>query len=139
MQICFMKHRFYPFLFYFIILFGTSHAVTCANADIVQVGTKAPDFTLPSTKGKNYTLSAYRGIKPVIIWFSDCCGGCEGRAKVMQGLLEDYGIEILAISMLSNIHQTVEFVERVDIPYPYLIDTDFKVVKEYVGKYIPET
>ena len=139
MQICFMKHRFYPFLFYFIILFGTSHAVTCANADIVQVGTKAPDFTLPSTKGKNYTLSAYRGIKPVIIWFSDCCGGCEGRAKVMQGLLEDYGVEILAISMLSNTRQTAEFVERVDIPYPYLIDTDFKVVKDYVGTYIPET
>ena len=139
MQICFMKHRFYPFLFYFIILFGTSHAVTCANADIVQVGTKAPDFTLPSTKGKNYTLSAYRGIKPVIIWFSDCCGGCEGRAKVMQGLLEDYGIEILAIGMLSEANQTAEFVERVDIPYPYLIDTDFKVVKDYVGTYIPET
>ena len=110
-----------------------------AYADIVQVGTKAPDFTLPSTKGKNFTLSAYRGIKPVIIWFSDCCGGCEGRAKVMQGLLEDYGIEILAISMLSNVRQTAEFVERVDIPYPYLIDTEFKVVKAYVGKYIPET
>ena len=108
-------------------------------ADIVQVGTNAPDFTLPSTKGKNFTLSAYRGIKPVIIWFSDCCGGCEGRAKVMQGLLEDYGVEILAISMLSNTRQTAEFVERVDIPYPYLIDTDFKVVKAYVGKYIPET
>ena len=110
-----------------------------AYADIVQVGTNAPDFTLPSTKDKNFTLSAYRGIKPVIIWFSDCCGGCEGRAKVMQGLLEDYGIEILAISMLSNVRQTAEFVERVDIPYPYLIDTDFKVVKAYVGKYIPET
>jgi len=110
-----------------------------AYADIVQVGTNAPDFTLPSTKDKNFTLSAYRGIKPVIIWFSDCCGGCEGRAKVMQGLLEDYGIEILAISMLSNVRQTAEFVERVDIPYPYLIDTEFKVVKAYVGKYIPET
>ena len=110
-----------------------------AYADIVQVGTNAPDFTLPSTKDKNFTLSAYRGIKPVIIWFSDCCGGCEGRAKVMQGLLEDYGIEILAISMLSNVRQTAEFVERVDIPYPYLIDTDFKVVKDYVGEYVPET
>jgi len=110
-----------------------------AYADIVQVGTNAPDFTLPGTKGKSFTLSAYRGIKPVIIWFSDCCGGCEGRAKVMQGLLEDYGIEILAISMLSNVRQTAEFVERVDIPYPYLIDTEFKVVKAYVGKYIPET
>lgn len=108
-------------------------------ADIVRVGTEAPDFTLPSTKGKSFTLSAYRGIKPVIIWFSDCCGGCEGRAKVMQGLLEDYGIEILAISMLSNARQTAEFVERVDITYPYLIDANFKVVKDFVGTYIPET
>ena len=116
-----------------------SIALDIAYADIVQVGTNAPDFTLPSTKGKNFTLSAYRGVKPVIIWFSDCCGGCEGRAKVMQGLMEDYEIEILAISMLSNAAQTAEFVERVDITYPYLIDTDFKVVKEYVGKYIPET
>ena len=134
-----MKHRLYLFFFYLIILSVTLRAMTCAGADIVQVGTKAPDFTLPSTKGKNYTLSAYRGVKPVIIWFSDCCGGCEGRAKVRQGLLEDYGVEILAISMLSNTRQTAEFVERVDIPYPYLIDTDFKVVKDYVGKYIPET
>ena len=108
-------------------------------ADIVQFGTMAPDFTLSSTQGKNYTLSAYRGIKPVTIWFFDCCGGCEGRAKVMQGLMEDYDIEILAISMLTKTYQTVEFAERVDIPYPYLIDTEFKVVKDYVGEYIPET
>ena len=113
--------------------------MTRADADTVQVGTKAPDFTLPSTKGKNFTLSAYRRIKPVIIWFSDCCGGCEGRAKVMQGLLEDYGIEILAISMLTKSHQTVEFAERIDVPFPFLIDTDFKVVRDYVGKYVPET
>jgi len=134
-----MTHRLYLFFFYLIIISITLHGMAHANADIVQVGAEAPDFTLSSTKGKNFTLSAYRGIKPVIIWFSDCCGGCEGRAKVMQGLLEDYGIEILAISMLSNVHQTAEFVERVDIPYPYLIDTEFKVVKDYVGTYIPET
>jgi len=134
-----MTHRLYLFFFYLIIISITLHGMDHANADIVQVGTEAPYFTLPSTQGKSFTLSAYRGIKPVIIWFSDCCGGCEGRAKVMQGLLEDYGIEILAISMLSDVHQTAEFVERVDIPYPYLIDTDFKVVKDYVGTYIPET
>ncbi len=129
-----------PWLSLFSSCFIISVALqSIAYADIVQVGAEAPDFTLPGTKGKNFTLSVYRGIKPVIIWFSDCCGGCEGRAKVMQGLMEDYGVEILAISMLSNVRQTAEFVERVDIPYPYLIDTEFKVVKEYVGKYIPET
>ena len=134
-----MKHRLYLFFFYLIIISITLHGMTRADADTVQVGTEAPDFTLPSTKGKIFTLSAYRGTKPVIIWFSDCCGGCEGRAKVMQWLLEDYGIEILAISMLTKSYQTIEFAERIDVTFPFLIDTEFKVVKNYVGKYIPET
>lgn len=134
-----MKHRRYLFFFYLIIISITLHGMAHANAYIVQVGTESPDFTLSSTKGKSFTLSAYRGIKPVIVWFSDCCGGCEGRAKVMQGLLEDYEIEILAISMLSKANQTIEFAERIDIPFPFLIDTEFKVVKAYVGTYIPET
>lgn len=134
-----MKKKLYLFSFCLAILHVALYGITCANADVVQVGAESPDFTLPSTKGKSFTLSAYWGVKPVIIWFSDCCGGCEGRAKVMQGLLEDYGIEILAISMLSKAHQTIEFVERIDIPFPFLIDTEFKVVKNYVGKYIPET
>ena len=34
--------------------------MTCAGADIVQVGTKAPDFTLPSTKGKSFSFSLIR-------------------------------------------------------------------------------
>ena len=134
-----MKHSLYLFFFYLIIISIILHGMTCADADTIQVGTEAPDFTLPSTKGKNFTLSAYRGIKPVIIWFSDCCGGCEGRAKVMQWLLEDYGVEILAISMLTKSYQTIEFAERIDVPLSFLIDTEFKVVKNYVGKYIPET
>ena len=134
-----MKQKLYLFSFSLIILSITLHGMTCAIADIVQVGTEARDFTLPSTRGKNFTLSAYRGVKPVIIWFSDCCGGCEGRAKVMQGLLEDYGVEILAISMLTKSYQTIEFAERIDVTFPFLIDPEFKVVKNYVGKYIPET
>ncbi|MFO0795207.1 MAG: redoxin domain-containing protein [Candidatus Brocadiaceae bacterium] len=134
-----MNTKIYLFSFCLAILHVALYGMTCANADTVQVGTEAPDFTLPSTQGKNYTLSAYRGVKPVIIWFSDCCGGCEGRAKVMQGLLEDYGVEILAISMLTKAAQTIEFAERIDVPFPFLIDTEFKVVKDYVGKYIPET
>ena len=134
-----MRQKSYLASFSIIIFYVFMYGMNFVNADIIQVGTEAPDFTLPSTRGENFTLSAYRGIKPVIIWFSDCCGGCEGRAKVMQGLLEDYGVEILAISMLSKSHQTVEFAERIDVPFPFLIDMDFKVVKNYVGEYIPET
>ena len=38
-------------------------------AAAVEVGDKAPDFNLPSTKGGNFRLSDYAGKKPVVIQF----------------------------------------------------------------------
>jgi hypothetical protein len=38
-------------------------------ATAVEVGDKAPDFTLPSTTGKEISLSQFRGKQPVLIEF----------------------------------------------------------------------
>ena len=38
-------------------------------ATAVEVGDKAPDFTLPSTMGKDVSLSEFRGKKYVLIEF----------------------------------------------------------------------
>ena len=36
----------------------------------LQPGDLAPDFTLPASDGKTYSLASYRGVKPVVIaWF----------------------------------------------------------------------
>jgi peroxiredoxin Q/BCP len=37
---------------------------------MLQPGDRAPDFTLPGSDGKTYSLADYRGFKPVVIaWF----------------------------------------------------------------------
>jgi peroxiredoxin Q/BCP len=37
---------------------------------VLQPGDLAPDFTLPASDGKTYSLADYRGVKPVVIaWF----------------------------------------------------------------------
>jgi thioredoxin-dependent peroxiredoxin len=37
---------------------------------VLQPGDLAPDFTLPGSDGKTYSLADYRGVKPVVIaWF----------------------------------------------------------------------
>ncbi len=41
--------------------------------------------------------------------------------------------------MLSKAPQTIEFAGRTNFPFPYLIDTEYKVVKDYVGTYKPNT
>lgn len=35
----------------------------------LDVGDQAPDFTLPASDGKTYTLSEFRGKQPVVIAF----------------------------------------------------------------------
>jgi len=37
---------------------------------MLQPGDPAPDFSLPGSDGKTYSLADYRGVKPVVIaWF----------------------------------------------------------------------
>ena len=45
-------------------------AGTCsAAADDLKVGDQAPDFTLPGTDGKTYSLSQLKGKTVVLAWF----------------------------------------------------------------------
>ena len=40
-----------------------------AAADDLKVGDKAPDFTLPGTDGKTYSLPQLKGKTVVLAWF----------------------------------------------------------------------
>ena len=40
-----------------------------ASAQELKVGDQAPDFTLPGTDGKTYTLSQLKGHWVVLAWF----------------------------------------------------------------------
>ena len=44
-------------------------ATATVRADELKVGDKAPDFTLPGTDGKSYTLSQLKGKNVVLAWF----------------------------------------------------------------------
>ena len=39
------------------------------NVRALNVGDKAPEFTLPSTTGEKISLNQYRGKKPVVLFF----------------------------------------------------------------------
>ena len=50
-----------------VLLAGVPGVASVAAA--VEIGEKAPDFTLPSTTGEKISLSQFQGKKPVLIEF----------------------------------------------------------------------
>lgn len=50
-----------------LLLVGVLAGASVATA--LEVGEQAPDFTLPSTTGKEISLSQFRGKQPVLIEF----------------------------------------------------------------------
>ena len=51
-----------------IVTLGLAPAATTA-ADELKVGDQAPDFTLPGSDGKTYSLSQLKGKHVVLAWF----------------------------------------------------------------------
>jgi hypothetical protein len=44
---------------------------TAPKARVLEIGDPAPDFSLPGTDGKEYSLSSYRGRQTVVLaWFA---------------------------------------------------------------------
>lgn len=53
----------------FVMCAATALALTASGATHLKVGDMAPDFTLPSTTGKQFKLSDYRGKTVVVAFF----------------------------------------------------------------------
>ena len=56
-------------LFAAATMLASGLAMATVHADELKVGDKAPDFTLPGTDGKTYTLSQLKGKNVVLAWF----------------------------------------------------------------------
>jgi thioredoxin-dependent peroxiredoxin len=50
------------------LLMGAALALAAQSAHALQVGDKAPDFSLPSTSGTNLRLNDYAGKQSVVIF-----------------------------------------------------------------------
>jgi peroxiredoxin Q/BCP len=100
----------------------------------ISAGLPAPDFTLPDAEGQNHSLSDYQG-NPVVLYFypKDDTSGC---TKEACGFRDDYsayqeaGVTILGVSPDSSKSHT-KFINKYDLPFTLLADTDRKVVKLY--------
>lgn len=98
------------------------------------VGDIAPDFTLPGTGGRSYTLSSFRGQPVVIVFYpGDDSPVCTKQLNSYNNDLaafDQVGAQVLAISA-QDVDSHEGFSARHGFKFPLLADTDKKVSGEY--------
>lgn len=101
---------------------------------MVEIGDKAPDFTLAADDGSTVTLSKLRG-KKVLIYFypKDDTPGCTTQACDLRDRMPDLKAEgalVLGISP-DSVESHRKFKQKFDLNFPLLADQDHKVAEKY--------
>jgi peroxiredoxin Q/BCP len=111
---------------------------TRAEDGNLKVGDKAPDFKLPGTDGKTYSLDQFKGKKAVVIaWFPKAkTGGCTAECKSIRengAMLKPLNIAYFTASV-DTPEYNKEFATDLglaDADYPILSDPSKKVAEAY--------
>ena len=101
---------------------------------MLEVGTKAPEFTLPDQNGEEHALKDYRGKKVILYFYAkDNTAGCTAQAC---GFAERYpqflekGAVILGVSK-DSVKSHKKFEEKNNLPFTLLADPELQVIQAY--------
>ncbi|MGK7915781.1 MAG: peroxiredoxin [Prochloraceae cyanobacterium] len=106
-----------------------------SNSSPVQVGDRAPVFTLPNQSGTLVNLTDLLGQKPIVLYFypKDDTPGCTAESCAFRDsyeIFQEAGAEVIGISADTPAsHQ--QFASKYRLPFTLLSDTDNRVRKLY--------
>jgi peroxiredoxin Q/BCP len=94
-------------------------------------GTKAPDFTLPSTEGGESSLADLRGERVLLYFYPrDMTPGCTQEACDFRDHYKKMGVRVLGVSK-DSLASHEKFRAKEKLPFPLLSDRDNAVAKQY--------
>jgi thioredoxin-dependent peroxiredoxin len=107
----------------------------------LQVGDKAPDFTVNDQDGKPVRLSDLKGKKVVLYFYpKDMTPGCTTEACNLRDnykVLQKQGFEVLGVSTdTEKLHK--KFAEKEKLPFRLLADTN-KAIHESYGTWVEKS
>ncbi len=101
---------------------------------MLEIGTKAPEFTLNDKDGNAVSLSDFLGKKVVLYFYpKDNTPGCTRQACAFAGLYDEFknkNVEVIGISKDSEASH-IKFAEKYNLPFILLADTSLEVIKAY--------
>ncbi|MFN8315718.1 MAG: thioredoxin-dependent thiol peroxidase [Chitinophagales bacterium] len=99
-----------------------------------KVGDKAPAINAKDQNGNEITLAQFKGKKVVLYFYpKDSTPGCTKEACNFRDnykALQKKGYEVVGVSADSE-KSHLKFIEKYELPFPLIADTDQKVVNDY--------
>lgn len=101
---------------------------------MLEVGTQAPEFTLPDQNGTMHSLSDYRGQKVVLYFYpKDMTSGCTSQACSFADLYPQFreaGAVVLGVSK-DTVASHKRFEEKHGLPFTLLSDPELQMIEAY--------
>ncbi len=101
---------------------------------MLEIGRKAPEFTLPDQNGEMHSLSDYRGRKVILYFYpKDMTAGCTSQACGFRDLYPQFrekGAVVLGVSK-DTVGSHKRFEEKHGLPFTLLSDTELSVITAY--------
>ena len=101
---------------------------------MLEVGMKAPEFTLNDKDGKAVSLSEFKGKKVVLYFYpKDSTPGCTRQACAFAGAYDVYremGVEVIGISK-DSVKSHSNFATKYELPFVLLSDPELQAIQAY--------
>ncbi len=101
---------------------------------MLEINTKAPDFTLPDKDGNPVSLSDFRGRKVVLYFYPrDNTPGCTRQACAFAAAYDRFrsmDVTVIGVSK-DSVSSHLKFAQKYDLPFILLSDPELQVIQAY--------
>jgi peroxiredoxin Q/BCP len=101
---------------------------------MLEIGTKAPEFSLPDQNGEMKSLSDYKGQKVILYFYpKDMTSGCTKQACTFGELYPQFrekGAVVIGVSK-DSVASHKKFEEKYGLPFTLLSDPEKEVLQAY--------
>ena len=101
---------------------------------MLEIGMKAPDFTLNDQNGNAVSLSDFLGKKVVLYFYpKDNTPGCTRQACAFAGAYQQFAEKNVVVIGISrdSVASHVKFAQKYDLPFRILSDPELQAIEAY--------